>query len=163
MSIDRTFSGGAQCAGRSVGIAVDAAEPRLRLEVAVDLEGAADAAIDEVAIGEADVGLEAHDAALFELAAQRRHVAGHANGDRRHRLALERAQTAGLDVVEAGRERRDARRVALQDEEVRPGAVVDDQARLARFEHAVQVHLGNAADDAVGGREDEAVHGGTKT
>ena len=112
--------------------------------------------VDQVAVGEAHVGLEAGDARGGEPAAQRRHVAGQRDADAHHRLAGEGAQRRR-------RHRRRSRphglRVARRDEAVGLEPVVDDQRRLAALERRVQVHLGAPAVHPVGRRQDEAALG----
>ena len=63
MSSDSTRSVGDESAGVSVGIAVDAADAARRARHGPSIvDGAAEVAIEEVAVGEADVGLVAGDA-----------------------------------------------------------------------------------------------------
>jgi hypothetical protein len=144
-------------AGAQRRIAKDQAETRVRLAVPVDLQRAADAAIDQIAAGEADVGLEAGDAGGFEAGAQSRNLAWHGGGDLRCRLAGEGAQVGVIDL-EARRDGIDPRAIGGAHEEIGPGAIVDDQKRAAVLEHAVQAHLGHAVPHPVGRREDEAAH-----
>jgi hypothetical protein len=133
------------------GVAIDATDARPALESAVDGEGAADVVIDQPAIGEAQVGLEARDPRVAEPAAQRRHVAGQRGLDTHDRLAGERAERRrahGCAAHRAG--------VARRDEEVRREAVVDHDRGLSAFQDGVQVNGGTAALDPVGRRQDES-------
>ena len=85
MSNDSTRSVGVQVAGRSVGIAVDAPDPGTALEGAVDGERRPDAVVDQLAVREADVGLEAGD--------RRRRRGGRAAAARRRAARARRATT----------------------------------------------------------------------
>ena len=68
MSSDSTRRRGVEVARARARIAVDAADAGPPLVRAVDRERAADAAVDQVAIREAEVGLEALDARVVEAA-----------------------------------------------------------------------------------------------
>src|SRR5207249_9780207 len=76
---------------REDGVAIHAADAGAPLERAVDLECPPDAAIDEPAVCEADVRLEAFDASPAEPGAHGGHVAGQVELDPRDRVASERA------------------------------------------------------------------------
>ena len=160
MSIDRTLSAGVQRQGSQRRVAQHAAETLVALGVAVNGEGAADAAVDQIAVGEAHVRLETGDPGALEAAAQRRNVARQVDGHAYHGLAGEGLQV-GFRKTQAGRHALGCRAVSGAQEEVRPHAVVDDQAGLARLEHAVEVYLGDAGADAVGRGEDEPAHART--
>src|SRR5207249_4801117 len=93
-----------------------------------------------------------------ETGAQRRYVGRPPDLDAHHGLAGEGDEVGGNDAG-GSRQARRPTRVGRANEEVGRLAVIDDQRRLAALEDAVQVHLGTARDDAVGGRQDEAALG----
>jgi len=64
---------------------------------AVHDERAADPAVDEIAVCEADVGLETGDRPLLELAAQCGHVARRGDGDASDGVSCEAPQVRGID------------------------------------------------------------------
>ena len=61
------------------------------MRFAFDLAAALDAALDQVANGEAHVGFEGVDAGVVQAVAQRRHVGRRFHVDARDRRAVERA------------------------------------------------------------------------
>src|SRR5439155_93339 len=79
---------------RERGVPVDATHARAALEVARNREGPADAVVDQVAVRETQVGLEAVDVRLAEAAPHRGHVAGERHLDAHDGLAAERAERA---------------------------------------------------------------------
>ena len=143
---------------RERGVPVDAPHARAPLEVALDREGATDTTVDQVAVREAEVGLEAVDARLAEAVAHARHVARERQLDAHDGLAAERAELARHDA-RAGGEPAHRRLVRGAHKKVRREPFVDDQRRLAALEHRVEVHMRSAGGDPVGGRQDEAALG----
>ena len=145
-------------AGRPVGgnelrVLEDDAQPRRVAALALDLQGAADATVDQVAHGEAHVGLVRRDARPREAVAQRGSLRGlgdldahdgpsrerHLVGGRlpRGALGLRRLRVPGLDV------------------EVRHQPAVAHQERPPILEPPVEVQDGRARFDPVGRMEDE--------
>ena len=114
--------------------------------------------VDQVAVREAEVGLEAVDARLAEAVAHARHVARERQLDAHDGLAAERAELARHDA-RAGGEPAHRRLVRGAHKKVRREPFVDDQRRLAALEHRVEVHMRSAGGDPVGGRQDEAALG----
>ena len=123
-----------------VGIPVDAADPGPALEGAGDGEAPADAAIDQVAVREAEVGLEALHPRFAEAAAQGRDVGGQPHVDAGDGVAGERGQRRGRDG-RLGRGAPDEVGGVRRDEEVGRQAVVDDQGGLAGLQDRVEVHF----------------------
>src|SRR5438309_1321082 len=78
------------------------APARAALEVALHGEGAPDAPVDQVAVREAEVGLEAVDARLAEAVAHPGHVARESHLDAHDGLATERAELARQDAHAGG-------------------------------------------------------------
>ncbi len=143
---------------RERGVPVDAPHARAALEVARDREGPADAVVDQVAVREAEVGLEAVDARLAEAVAHPGHVAGERHLDAHDGLAAEGAERARHEA-HGGGEPAHLGLVGGAYEKVRREPVIDDQRRLAVLEHRVEMHLGSPGGDPVGGRQDEAALG----
>jgi hypothetical protein len=139
-------------------VAVDAADTRPLLERAVDAERPAEAAVDQVAVGEAEVGLEALDALLAEPPPDGRHVAREVDLDARHRLAGECREVLGRHP----RARRGAthrRDVAGADEEVGLRPAIYDERWFAGLQDRVEVHLGDAGYDPVGRGQEKCALG----
>ena len=107
--------------------------------------------IDEIAVREAHVRLEAADAGGGETGAQRRHVGWQLDLDLRHGLAGEAAQQRGTHDGPVH-----VRGLGRRHEEIRPEAVVDDERGLAALEHGVELDLRAPRHQAVGGRQHEA-------
>jgi hypothetical protein len=139
---------------RQARVPVDATHAGAALEGAVDREGAADPLVDQEAVREAHVGLEALDARLGEPRPERRDVAGQADLDPEHGLRREREER-GLGHARRRSHLSDRVPVRRADEEVGREAVVHDQRRLAVFEDRVEMHLRPAVDDAVARGEQE--------
>ena len=140
--------------GRDHGVVVDAADAGPALERAVDRERPAQVVIDEPAIGEPEIGLEACDPGIGEAAAQRRHVARQRDLDASDRLTGERPQCGG-----SHRGADDPLRIARGHEEIGHEPIVDHQRRLAALQHRVQVDDGSTAVNPVSRRQDEAALG----
>ena len=147
---------GREVGGRERRVPVDAADAAVRLPGAVDRDRAADVAIDQVAVGEAQVRLEASDAGGARGDGG---AAGTSPGsatvdarDRRRRRAL------AARSPRRGAGRGDEPLAAAGTKKYGPDAIVDDEKRLAVLEHAVEMDLGTAADDAIGRVQDEAAH-----
>ena len=119
-----------------------------------DLAAAADAAVDQVAHGEANVRLERPDSVLLQAVPEGRRVRRHRDVHPHDGFAVEgapggvelprRAQVPGAGGVPAA------------DVEVRDLAVVPHEERAAPLQHAVQVDDRRAVLDAVRGLEDES-------
>ena len=124
------------------------------LAARVDAHGGADAVVDQVAVREADVGLEGGVPGGREPLAQARHRRGHVRLDAHERAAGEVAQLRrrGAHVRLAG-ERGFA---AARREEVRPEAIVLDEEGLARLETPVELHHRRAPAHAIGRMNDES-------
>jgi hypothetical protein len=140
--------------GTQLGIG-EAQQPRLRApRGSLDLHAGADAPVDEVAVGEAHVGLERAPQAL----AQGRHRPGRGNDDPRHGVAREFAQRRLLDGGVRGAARGAQR--AERRKEIRAEAVVLHQERRAFLESAEQPDNRHAVAHAIGGLQDDpAGHG----
>ena len=135
-------------------VPVDAADAGAALERPVDAERAADPVVDQVAIREAHVGLEALDAGLREPRPHRGDVARQVDLDPEHGLARE-GQERGLGHAGGGSHPVERVPVGGPDEEVGREAVVHDQRGLAALEDGVEVHLRPAVGDAVGRSQQE--------
>ena len=159
MSSDSTRSRGVQSAGAISGSSKTTPSPGTARPAPLDRQGAADAAVDEVAHREADVGLVGGDA--------RARSGGRAAGERRResatstasrRPAGERHPVGGLLHDRAQTPRRFG--VPRLDVEARHEAAVADEERAAVLEHAVEVDDRPAGLDAIGRLEDEAALAG---
>src|SRR5207249_1659947 len=106
-------------------VPVDTTHAWTALELPLDGEGAADAAVDQVAVGEAKVGLEAVDARLAEAVPHPRHVAGQGDLDAHDGLATERPEPA-RDHPRPGSEAPHRGVVGRAHEEVGNQPVVDN-------------------------------------
>ena len=144
--------------GGELRVPVDASHARPLLECTLHGEPAPDAAVDQVAVGEAEVRFQAVDAGLSEPPAERRDVLGERHLDAQDRLARKgpelrrdeaRARSEGGDPLRGGR----------RHEEIRHQPVVDDEHRRTILQHRVEVHHGATRDDTVRRREDEAALG----
>ena len=136
-------------------VPVDAADARTAFERSRHRERALQTAVDQIAVGEAEVGLEALDPGVAEASAERRHVGGPCDFHARDPLASERHEVDR----HGARTRADTASVGGTHEEVRRLAIIDDEHGLASLEDAVQMHLRTPTDDAVGRGQDEAALG----
>ena len=146
-------------AGRSTGLSKIHVTPWPARRRAFDFAAALDAALDQVAHGEAHVRFERVDARGMQAVAQRWHVRRHLDFDSRDRLARERAAVDRLRRRHA--QRACALRVGLAHIEMRPLAIVAHEERAAVFQAAVDLDDGNARAvrpvcDPVAGLQNEA-------
>ena len=119
-----------------------------------DLAAAADPAVDQVAHGEADIGLEGPDAVLLEAVAEGRRVRGDGDlhphdgpaveGPPRGAALARRPQLPGAGGVRAA------------DVEVGRLAAVAHEERASTLQDPIEVDDGRPVLDAVGGLQDEA-------
>ena len=157
MSRARTRSRGVQSAGSDVGILEDDAEARLLAALSADLEGAADAAIDEIAHREAHVGLVRRDARGRQPITERGRIGGRVDVDAHHGAARQRdVVRCALSVGAAA-----ARRLGVRglDVEVGDAAAFANEERPPVLEPAVEMHHGPPILDAVRRLQHEAPHG----
>ena len=124
------------------------------LDVAQDLEGAAQASLDQVVHGEAHVGLVADDALLRQALPELARVLGHPDVDPGCRPAVEGGLAGGGDP--AGTEERGPVHVFRRDVEMGLVAIVGDEERFAVLQPPIEVDDGASPSDAVGGLYDEA-------
>src|SRR3989449_408447 len=121
-------------ARRERGVPVDAPHAGAALEVALDGEGATDATVDQVAVREAEVGLEAVDARLAETVPHPGHVAGERHLDAHDGLAAQRAERARHEA-HAGSEPAHRGLVGGAHEKVRRGPLIYDDRPGATLAH----------------------------
>src|SRR5690606_9879308 len=95
-----------------------------------DRDPGAEVVVDQVAVREAQVGLEGVDARSAEPVAQGGDVARQSDGDAADRLAGEIGEPGRLEGGPGGQRRA----IALADEAVRPQAIVLDEERRAVVE-----------------------------
>jgi hypothetical protein len=121
--------------GLEARIPVDAADAGAPLERPVDAERAADPVVDQEAVGEADVRLEALHAGPGQTGSEGRDVARQVDLDAQHGLAREREECGLADSRRRGHL---VKRVPVgsPDEKVGREAVVHDERRLAALEQA---------------------------
>ncbi len=120
--------------------------------IALDRDAALDAEVDQVAVREADVGLE-RDVGTEPLA-QARDVAGHRGLDAQHGAAVQVAQPARLDAHAALVAQ--PRFGVAQHEAVRTEAIVFDEERRPAVEPPEELHDRTTALAAPGRLEDHA-------
>ncbi len=116
----------------------------------LDFTAALDAALDQVARGEAHVGFEGVDICRVKLVPQRRHVRGHGDIDAAHGAAVEGAL---LDRLGRRQRLEDGcpRHIGGAHIEVRPLPIVPHQKSAAALQTTVQVHHRRAATVRSGG------------
>lgn len=124
-----------------------------RLLLALDRRRRADAVVDQVAVGEADVGLVGRHALAGETVAQRRDQAGRRHGDPHHRAAVHVAQLVRLDGH--ARYLTEQPDVARAQEEVRSEAVVLDEERPSVHQSPEELHHRALVAHLVGRLEDQ--------
>jgi hypothetical protein len=142
--------------GGEFGVVEDHAAQRDRLSLAVDGQRAAEAPVDEVAHGEADVGLVTGDARALEPPPQRRRVGRHFHLDPDDRPAREGEPAGGAE--RPGPQRAGPLGVVGLYVEVGDLAAVADEEGAAVLQPAVEVHHRPSTLHAVGRLEDEAAH-----
>ena len=126
----------------------------------VDLDGATDAVVDEVAHGEADVRLEHRQTGLHERVAQGRHAIGGIDLDAHDRLSAHRLQRTRR--LAGGAVRPGGLSVRRSQEEVWNEAAVAHQERPAVRQAAEQVDDRTSVFQPVGRVDDEALQGLTR-
>ena len=141
----------------NLGVVVDAREALSRLPRADDLATAANIAVDQVAYGEAHIGLERVDAVRFQMIANGRRILRHAYIDAQYGLAGERP-IRGL-AVSLGTELQGLRRIAAANVEVRRLSMISNEKGATAFKDAVQVHDRRRALNAVARLQNEAAGG----
>ncbi len=161
MSNDSTRGSTSTCAGRMTGLS-NTGDVRARHGLAFDLAAALDTALDQVAHGEAHVGLERVDAGVMQAIAQGRDIRGCFHRYQSDGRAIEGALVDGLWLGRA--ELPSALGVGRSNVEVRTLAIVPHEERAAVREPPVNVDHGPAPaagrrDDAIAGLEDEAARG----
>ena len=141
-----------------LGVLEDEADTGCLASLAVDLEGAADAPVDQVSQREAHVGLVGRDAGLRQAVAQGRCVRGLLDFDA-HDGPPEQGQLVGGDLPNRSSLPR-AVRVGLLDVEAGDLPAVPHEERAPVLEPPVEVENGDARLDAVGRLQDEPAKGG---
>jgi hypothetical protein len=144
--------------GRDLGVLEDQAKPRSFPSRAADLEGAADAPVDQVPHGEADVGLVGPNARLLQAVAQRGSVRRLRHLDA-HDGPSEQGHAVGGHLPSCSELPR-ARRVGLLDVEVRDEPAVPHEERAPALEPSEEVHDGATRLDAVRRLQDEPAERG---
>ena len=139
--------------GEDLGILEHEAEPGHVAPLAADLEGAADAPVDQVPRGEADVGLVGRDAGPGQAVAQRGSVRGLLDLDA-HDGPPEQGDLVGGDLPERPLLPR-ARRVVLLDVEAGDAPAVAHEERAPVLEPPEEVEDGDARLDTVRRLQDE--------
>src|SRR5205823_6100629 len=147
--------GGNEVARGEPRVAVDPAHAGPALPRAVGDEAPANPVVDQVAIREPDVGLEALHPGGVKPGPERRHVSGPVDLDPPHRLARERDEPGRRDTRRRLAPRELVGRDA-GDEEVGREPIVDDEGGLTALENGVEVNLGSPGDEPVRRGEDEA-------
>ena len=144
--------------GEDLGVLEDEAETGHIASLAADLEGTADAPVDQVPRGEADVGLVGRDAGLGQAIAQRGSVRGLLDLDAHHGPP-EQGDLVGGDLPERPLLLR-ARRVVSLDVEAGDQPAVAHEERAPVLEPPEEVEDGNARLDPVRRLQDEPAEGG---
>ena len=144
--------------GEDLGILEHDAETRHLAALAVDLEGTPDAAVDQVAHGEADVGLVGRDAGLRQAVAQRGSIRGLLHLDAHDRPPEQGDLVGGLLPQRAFLPR--ALGVDSLDVEAGNPPAVAHEERAPVLEPPEEVQDGDARLDAIRRLQDEPAEGG---